>query len=165
MTTPKIAVLSLEEMADVLQKITEIQAILPGGVALRPSDRQKLLKMGRKTTQFVQRTINMTQQNPEMVPAYIDLQSMEDSYQLYNQMLTITDVVEQLNRKVTDIMLMSGSNASTQSLSCYHAIKNASRDNVPGAQPFYDTLKKRFHPVKRKTDIVPPETGSEEVLS
>lgn len=164
MKTPELAVLSPEQVADILQKIAEIQAILPEGVALRPSDRRKLLKIGRKTTQFVQRTIEMTQQNPEMVPPYIDRQSMEDSYQMYNQMLIIISSVQQLERKVTDIMLKSGNIANSSSLSCYHAIKNASKDNVPGAQPVYDALKQRFKPVKRKSEPVPPETTSGEVL-
>ena len=151
MKAPMLVVLSPEEVADILQKIAEIQAILPEGVALRPSDRRKLLKLGRKTTQFVQRTIEMTQQNPDMVPAYIDRPLMETSYQVYNQMLTIISSVEQLERKVTDVMLASGNVANTSSISCYHAIKNASKDNVPGAQPVYDALKTRFKPGKRKT--------------
>lgn len=148
-----MAVLSEEQMADILLKITEIQAVLPEGVALRPSDRQRLLKIGRKTTQFVQQTIEMTQQNPDLVPAYIDRTEMEQNYQLYNQMLAISNVVQQLNRKVTDVMLASGSYAHVSSISCYNSIKNASRDNVPGAQPFYDTLKTRFKPVRRKLEV------------
>lgn len=165
MLNAKMSVLSPESVAEVLQKVAEIQAILPEGVALRPSDRRKLLKLGRKTTQFVQRTIEMTQQNPNMVPAYIDRTSMETSYQVYNQMLSIIGSVEQLERKVTDIMLVSGNVASTSSISCYHAIKNASKDNVPGAQPVYDALKTRFKPVKRKTGSVDPDASAEEALS
>jgi hypothetical protein len=165
MGTPQLAVLSPEQVADILQKIAEIQAILPEGVALRPSDRQKLLKLGRKTTQFVQRTIEITQQNPDMVPVYIDRPSMETSYHIYNQMLTIIASVEQLERKVTDIMLVSGNIANTSSISCYHAIKNASKDNVPGAQPVYDALKIRFKPVKRKTGPVEPGANAEVAFS
>ena len=41
MKTPEFAVLSPEQVTDILQKIAEIQAILPEGVALRPSDRQR----------------------------------------------------------------------------------------------------------------------------
>lgn len=165
MKTPEMAVLSPDQVTDILQKIAEIQAILPEGVALRPTDRQKLLKLGRKTTQFVQRTIEMTQQNPDMVPVYIDRTSMETSYQVYNQMLTIIASVEQLERKVTDIMLVSGNIANTSSLSCYHAIKNASKDNVPGAQPVYDALKTRFKPVKRKPGPVEPGANAEVAYS
>ena len=165
MKAPLIAVLSPETEADLLQKISEIQGMLPEDVALRPVDRRKLLKLGRKTTQFVQRTIEMTQQNPEMVPPYIDRTAMETSYQVYNQMLRILTVIEQLNRKVTDVMLASGNAANVSSISCYHAIKNASKDNVPGAQPVYDVLKKRFKPVKRKTEATEPDTVAEEALS
>lgn len=165
MANAKFAVLSPEIEADLLSKIAEIQGMLPEDVALRPVDRRKLLKLGRKTTQFVQRTIEMTQQNPEMVPPYIDRTAMETSYQVYNQMLKILTVIEQLNRKVTDVMLASGNAANLSSISCYHAIKNASKDNVPGAQPVYDVLKKRFKPVKRKTETTEPDTVSEEALS
>lgn len=165
MGNSKFAVLSPEIEADLLTKIAEIQEMLPEDVALRPVDRRKLLKLGRKTTQFVQRTIEMTQQNPEMVPPYIDRTAMETSYQVYNQMLRILTVIEQLNRKVTDVLLASGNAANLSSISCYHAIKNASKDNVPGAQPVYDVLKKRFKPVKRKTETTEPDTVSEEALS
>ena len=165
MKTPMFAVLSPETEADLLLKISEIQALLPGDVALRPADRRKLLKLGRKTTQFVQRAIEMTQQNPEMVPPYIDRAAMESSYQVYNQMLRILTVIEQLQRKVTDIMLASGNAANLSSISCYHAIKNASKDNVPGAQPVYDVLKKRFKPVKRKTGATETDTVAEEAFS
>lgn len=164
MKSPLTAVLSPEQMADILQKLAEIQAILPEGVALRPSDRQKLLKLGRKSTQFVQRTIEIAQQNPELVPAYVDRPSMEMSYQLYNQMLTIIATVEQVGRKVTDVMLTSGNQAQTSSMSCYHGIKNASKANIPGAQPVYDALKTRFRPVKRKTGPVVPDAAAEAAL-
>lgn len=151
-----LAVLSPETVADILQKLADIDSAINDGVSLRPTDRRKLLKLGRKTTQFVQRTIEMTQQNPEMVPPYIDRASMESNYQVYNQMLNLVHVVDQLKRKLEDRLLASGSYAHTVSLSCYKAIKNASADNVPGAEPVYAALKTRFKPVKRKSGTPDP---------
>jgi len=154
MGTLNLAVLSPEEVADILQKLADIESVINEGASLRPSDRQKLLILGRKTTQFVQRTIEMTQQNPEMIPAYIDRELMDSNYQVYNQMLQISTVVDQLKRRIEDRMLVSGSESYTASLSCYKSIKNASKDNVPGAEPVYAVLKTRFKPVKRKAGSV-----------
>jgi len=155
MASSNLAVLSPEIMADILQKLAEIESALNRGTSLRPKDRQKLVKLGRKTTQFVQRVIEMTGQNPELVPAYIDREAMESNYQVYNQMLTISHVIEQVKRKVDDMKLLSGSNAHLAGLSCYKSIKNASLDNVPGAEPAYAALKTRFNRAKRNGD--PPE--------
>lgn len=164
MTTFNLAVLSTEEMADILQKIADIESAINEGVSLRPSDRQKLLKLGSKRTQFVQRTIEMTQQNPAIAPGYIDRTVMESNYAVYNQMLTMKGELNRVLRKVEDRLMVAGSAAHKASLSCYKSIKNASRDNVPGAEPVYTELKTRFKPGKRKPggenpDAVPEPAG------
>jgi hypothetical protein len=142
--------LSQEDLAALLQQIADVSSALSGGDSLRPSDRQKLPKSGRKTVQFVQQALEISQQNPSLVAQYIDLTAMEQNFLVYNQMLTLKPMVDQLKRRVEDAMLVAGSNSYITALRCYKGFKIASNDNIPGAQPVYETLKTRFKPVKRK---------------
>lgn len=162
MDSPITAVFSQEVMAAILQKLADVESAMSEGIALRPVDRRKMLKLGRKTTQFVQRTIEMADRNPSIVPSYVNRVGMNQNYQAYNQMLGLLDTIEQVKRKVEDRMYYSGSQSHSAAMSCYKAIKAASEANVPGAEPAYAALKTRFKPGKRKTGNDPggemPET-------
>jgi hypothetical protein len=55
-------------------KINEVKTLLaPYIVALTPSERHELPKMGEKTISFVEKAFDFAQQNPNLVPPYLDM--------------------------------------------------------------------------------------------
>jgi hypothetical protein len=69
-------------------KISEVKALLaPYIVALTPSERHELPKMGEKTISFVEKAFDFARQNPNLVPPYLDMTAFgtdfEDAHGLW----------------------------------------------------------------------------------
>jgi hypothetical protein len=62
----------------------------------------------------------------------------------YAERTVVFNPLQQLSREVDDTAMLAGSEAFTQTLSFYNSVKQAARDNQPGAQALFDELKKRF---------------------
>jgi hypothetical protein len=52
--------------------------------------------------------------------------------------------LQQLLQGVDDTVMIAGSEAYNQSLVFYNAVKEAARQDIPGAKAIYDDLKTRF---------------------
>ena len=141
--------LTAEEISAIETKLAEIRQSLPFMVGLSSQDRMKLNPIGRKSTQFVQRVVESIRQNPEMAPQFVDAQSLENGYELYNQLGAMLVPVEQLQRMIADTMYVAGSNAHGSALDFYNSAKRAAKSGVPGAQVVVDALKPRFRKTKR----------------
>ena len=84
MTNTGIIPLTSEQSLAIEAKLTEIRQMMPFLVGLSARDRMKLNPIGSKSTQFVQRVVESIRQKPEMAPQFVDAQSLENGYELYN---------------------------------------------------------------------------------
>ncbi|MDR1182390.1 MAG: hypothetical protein LBL13_10485 [Bacteroidales bacterium] len=134
-----------EIIKDVMGKIDEVERILsPYLYPLTTEDRHRILKMGDKSLAFVEKTGELAASNPQFCPAYFNLDDLNVDIADAVGLRALNNRLEQLSREVDDTMMLAGSEAFTQSLSFYNTVKQAARDNIPGAQPLLDELKKRF---------------------
>jgi hypothetical protein len=134
-----------EKLTEALQKIDEAFDILrPLLYPLTVEDRQTNIKMGDKSLAFVEKTSELAASNPEFCPSYFNLEELKIDFVDAVGLRTLSNRLQQFSSEVDDTMMLAGHEALTQALTFYNAVKQAARDNVPGAQPLFDELKKRF---------------------
>jgi hypothetical protein len=134
-----------DKIAEALQKIDEAFAILRQLLyPLTAEDRQTILKMGDKSLAFVEKTSELAASNPEFCPSYFNLEELRIDLADAVGLRTLSNRLHQFSSEVDDTMMLAGHEAFAQALTFYNAVKQAARDNVPGAEQLFDELKKRF---------------------
>ena len=134
-----------KDMDTLMKKIQEAKSILnPYLIALRPDERQNMLKMSDKTLPFVTKASEYAQSRGDFSPPYlnaeelaIDLKAVEDLTRLYRE-------VDQLCKSLDDTIMLSGSEAYGEALAYYQSVKQAAKRNIPDAKVIYQDLRKRF---------------------
>jgi hypothetical protein len=157
--------LTPEINAQILEKLEEIRQLMPFAVGLSARDRLTLPALGSKSTQFVQRSLESMRQNPTLVPAFVELSSVESSYAMYNSLLGIVESIQQLERLAMDTMHSAGNYSLSQSLEFYNSVKRGARANVPGAQSVLESLKTRFKIVRRSGGNATDAGGGEQAVA
>lgn len=120
---------------------------------LTPSDRLELSKMGDKTIAFVQKSLEYTESNPTLVPAYLDITEAKKDFALSQELNNILKQISTLQRAIEDTTMVAGSEAYNASLVFYNSVKGASRVNVPGSEAVYNDLQQRFAVKTKKAEI------------
>jgi hypothetical protein len=154
--------LTLEGVTQILAKLNEVRELMPFAVGLSSRDRLTYPALGSKGTQFVQRSLESMRQNPSLVPAFVDVKSIESSYTMYNNLLGIVESVQQLERLVSDTMHVAGSSSRSQAFEFYNSVQRGAKANVPGAQIVFENLKTRFTKSARAKVPVTETDGSGE---
>jgi hypothetical protein len=145
--------LTPEINAQILAKLDEVRQLMPFAVGLSSRERLTFPALGRKGTQFVQRAVESMRMNSALVPAYVDISTVENAYGMYNNLLEVVESIQQLERLAMDTMHIAGNLSRNQSLEFYHTVKRGSKANVPGAQAVYENLKTRFEKTSRSADL------------
>jgi hypothetical protein len=128
-----------------LGKLDEVSELLrPYFYPLTPEQRKIILKLGDKSIALGEKTSELAITNPQFCPSYFNIEELKiDLADLVN-LRTLLNRLQQLTSEVDDTMMLSGNEAFIQVLSFYNAVKQAARDNQPGAKTLFDELKKRF---------------------
>ena len=133
------------DMSEINQAITTLnEKLLPHLVNLSPGDRLELPKMGDKTVAFVTKSISHMEENPNLIPKYLEVDPVKVDLAAIEMLRKILSALKNLADMADDTMLLSGSEAYVAALAFYNYIKGAARANVPGAEMIYNDLKKRF---------------------
>jgi len=118
--------------------------LVPHLVDLTPAERKEIPKMGDKTLAFVTKAQAYIEQNPTLVPAYLDTEQMKIDLDAVAELKKLLTPLKQITNLVDDSYLLSGSEAYISSLYFYNYLKGASRAGVLGTDVIYDDLKARF---------------------
>jgi hypothetical protein len=133
-------------------KINEVKTLLaPYIVALTPSERHELPKMGEKTISFVEKAYDFAQQNPNLVPPYLDMTAFGTDFEDAHGLWTLVNSIRQIEENASDTEMTAGSEAYQAALVFYKSVKMAAAQDIPGAKAVYEELKTRFPGGKRKT--------------
>lgn len=151
------------KLASVREKLAALRTDLTDVLVtnLTAEERQNLLVMGSKTIDFVTRAMEYAQQNPALVPPYINLPEAQKDLTLVKTMEPLLLDLRTLTRGLEDTSFIAGSEAYDAALIFYASVKGASRAEVPGAQAVYDDLKRQFPNRGRKKDV-PTEAAANE---
>ncbi|MDR0603782.1 MAG: hypothetical protein LBG80_05705 [Bacteroidales bacterium] len=134
-----------EVIEQALMKVDEAMEILDSFLySLTPDTRQTMLKMGDKSLAFVEKTKELAAANPKFCPSYLNIDDLNIDLTNAVNLRVLNNRLQQFSRKIDDTAMLAGSEAYAQALSFYNSVKQATRDNISGAQPLFDELKKRF---------------------
>lgn len=137
------ATLSDENLTHIKTAIATIQANMPFLISLTVDERRKRCKMGDKSLAFVSNSMNVTQNNPEIVPGSFDIDEFVKDYHLTVSLAEVLGLLEQLTEKVDDTLLAVGSESMASSLLVYDYVKTAAKHS-PGLKSVADQLGERF---------------------
>jgi len=116
--------ISDEELARVNGALDTLSEVLePKVLSLTPESRQELPKMGDKTLSFVEKAIELGNQNPDFVPPFADLPETNIDLNGFRTLRVINRRLEALSQKLGDTGIQSGSEAYTVALGIYNQIK------------------------------------------
>ena len=141
-----------EVVADVTTKLNDVIAQLkPYLIALTPEERQELAKMSDGTVPFVQKCLDYCVSNPEFSPKFINFNDLRDDMKVYEQLIPVYRLVQQLENKLNDTATQAGAESYVCALSYYNSVKYAARMDAPGAKAIVDDLSKRFVRASKST--------------
>lgn len=128
--------------------------LMPHLVTLTKEERVGLSKMGDKNIAFIEKCKEYIEQNPQLVPQYLNLEEMKVDIEAVATLRMLLNPIGQISSALDDSMMLSGSEAYVAALAFYHYIQGATKMNIPGAKDINDELKKQFvkKPYKKNKD-------------
>lgn len=143
------------------KKLQEVEEILkPYLVDLTPEERKAMPKMSDRSAPFVEKVNEYANTNPELGPAYLDIEELEVDIQSVRDLNQLAQQVHKLRSGLGDTVMRAGSEAYVASLAYYNSVKGAAKLNVPGAKLVYDDLKAHFENRGCRSSEPPTENGS-----
>jgi hypothetical protein len=92
-----------KEIAAAIETLKELQSILaPYLVALTPDERRELPKMSDGNAPFVDKALQYARNNPELSPAFINLEELEIDVKAVNDLSQIYRLAEKLCSGLND---------------------------------------------------------------
>jgi hypothetical protein len=145
--------ISTETLVAVNTNLTAINTALANILLfnLTANERQSLRIMGDKSIAFVQKALEYAENNPALLPPYLNLAEAQKDFALTHDLYGILQQINILQRAVEDTMMVAGSEAYDAALIFYNSVKGASRVNVPGSEAVYNDLQQRFAVKLQKT--------------
>ncbi|UCH94543.1 MAG: hypothetical protein JSV88_30345 [Candidatus Aminicenantes bacterium] len=138
------AQLSDEDKSQVLQKLKEIESLLPFIVNLSPGERKTIPNMGRKSLKFVESALGYAKKHPNFVPPYMNVDEQQKDLEVTKQLYEILEVLEPLWEKVNDTCFASGAEAYHAARVFYNSVKGAAKAGIPGVDIIARELGKTF---------------------
>lgn len=136
--------ISPEAMAKINEGLHLIADNLPKLITLTPDQRHTIPKMGDKTVSFVTKSLEYARQNPNIVPAYLNIGEYAKDVEAVNQLFQIMAPLQKLNEQFDDTALLASSEAYAAALAFYTALKAAIVVGETGLKNVYDDLSTRF---------------------
>ncbi len=118
--------------------------LIPKLVKISTADRHELPKMGDKTISFVMKSLQYAGKHADLVPSYINQAEWQKDFAAVQELRSLLVPLQKLTDMMQDTAILAGSEAYSASLSFYHAVKNATKMNIPGAAEAYQDMKSRF---------------------
>ncbi len=134
-----------------LTQVNEIKKSFSFLINLTPEDRMRIPKMGPKTVNFVEKSLELAEQNPELVPPYVKINELKEDLKLSKDLGRLRLKLKSLYEAIEDTEMAAGSESYSMALTFYNSLKAASKMNVPGTTELYNELKERFE-TNRKTE-------------
>jgi hypothetical protein len=147
-------------LAEALGKLGEVKELLaPFAVTLTVDQRQSLPKMGDKSLPFVEKAHELALLNPQLLPAFVSQDDFTVDFTDAHNITPLAVTAQQVQQVIDDTRLLAGSEAYQAALSFYNSVKQATKQNVPGAKAVYDALKARFAGTTRRNDDATQQQG------
>ena len=137
-TTP----LNEAQRESVAAALNSIRSSLGFLVGLRPSDKQRLLKMGNKNRAFVEDAIKAGVSNPSMLPRSIEPETLQDKLTLFGQLREVQSDLQQVTELINNTVTVMGSELYEDARLIYSLTKT--KVQAGGLNTTSASLSKRF---------------------
>lgn len=117
-------ILNNEELSEINAALDTLHRVLvPKTIALTPAIRRELAKMGDKTFAFVEKGMELGNQNPDFVPLFVDLNEANTDFQAFKLLRMINRRIDALSQLLEDTQIQSGNEVFMVTLGIYNQIK------------------------------------------
>ena len=121
-----------------------IEQVLHFEDALRPRERQEIIKLTRNNLTFVREALETIDEIPEVLPAYFDRPEIEERFALHEQVRNMEVKFSAMVEKLKDMRYRIGRQSWEDAITIYHSTKIASENRIPKASHYYNRMRKRF---------------------
>ncbi len=137
--------LTAQEIADFNAAATTMETILRSKtINLTPAQRQQYGRVRYEMEVWVNKTSSYMQQNPQLVPGFIDTVEHQKDVDAHAVLNPLIDRIEAIRQMALDTNLLLGSDLYNNCMAFYRSIKVAAQSNAPGASSIYKDLKQQF---------------------
>ncbi|MFO7825293.1 MAG: hypothetical protein R6V72_15250 [Cyclobacterium sp.] len=134
-----------EELTSIRDALNTLKSTLsPYLIALSPSERQTIPKMGDGTAPFDEKVMEYAQDDGQFLPPFLDLKEMDKDWTTVKSLMPILRDMEQLTSNLNDTVTLAGSEAYVSALGYYNSVKYGARINAADAKVIYEDLRQRF---------------------
>ena len=151
------AELTSENETTVLQNLDGATGLLPFLVELTSDDRKRMYFMSRKRLDFMERGLRYAQENPQLVPSYLDLTEFERDVALRAQLYRVFDRVNTLHKGLKDTLSVLESEAYEIARAFYAAVKVAAKRGEQGAENISKDLLYHYKQQKSQDNSSKPQ--------
>jgi hypothetical protein len=138
--------LSPEQWTAVDGALTVVESHL--GLKIALPHRKSVPQMGPKSEQFCRQTLSALAQNPQLVPASIDMAGVQADLVTFDQLLPRLQRLQQVTERAEDAQFALGSDVMAGALQGYKLLKVAGRSQ--GLEGLREALSGRFAKSPRK---------------
>ena len=147
MSTNRVsATLNDADKTAVLDALAQVKEKMPFLINLTGKERHRSRKMGAKSVEYVNLSLQGSQTFGSLMPPSVDISEFTKDVTLVNQLLSVRMEVEALLEGIDDTMLAAGSDAMQYADLVYSYLKTGSKTNA-GVKSITADIAKRF--VKR----------------
>lgn len=117
-----------QELETIDQLLGQLESALGRLIALSPEDRRSLNRMGQKSEAFCRQTLTVLEQNPQVVPASLDVSAARADLATLDALRPRLDRLQRLAERGLDTETALGSDVMETALEGYALLKVAGRN-------------------------------------
>ncbi len=144
-------VLSADQLTAIDGALAALEQNLSGLVALQPSQRRELYKMGEKSEQFGRQTLNVLTNNPQIVPPSLGLAEAQQDVAALDALRPRLQRMKRLVERGEDTETALGSDIMSTALEGYGLLKVSGKNQ--GLDGLRQELSSRFAKSRRVADV------------
>jgi hypothetical protein len=144
-------VLSADQLTAIDGALATLEQNLSGLVALQPSQRRELYKMGEKSEQFGRQTLNVLTNNPQIVPPSLGLAEAQQDVAALDALRPRLQRMKRLVERGEDTETALGSDIMSTALEGYGLLKVSGKNQ--GLDGLRQELSSRFAKSRRVADV------------
>ena len=126
------ATLSPEDKAEIIAALRLVKQKLPFLVGLSPAQRRDLSKAGRLRYSFVQKTLILAEQNPQILPQAFNVEDFRRDVELLDALRSVFGEVVDLHELLGDTLIALSHETYRAARTVYHLAKADSGHGLDG---------------------------------
>lgn len=143
-----------EEFENATDAVKSVSDAMPYLIALNPSERRHIVRVGLASEGFMQGALELARQNPHLVPSVVDMAALERDLALRDKLAPLEAALTLLATKVNHTRRLANADLYEGCLDIYHELQRHGQDQ--GLDDLLAPLRERFKARRAVTDSVPP---------